>query len=257
MGAAGGLPGGVVVVHVALDVRHHALVHRDVDVLAASRLATRFQCQHDAQGGPQAGDGVADVVAHGLGRAVGIAGHVHPARHRLNRHVVGWPVGVRSGQPLAVAITGDAGVDEAGVDFAEMVVSQTQPLEGPGTPVVHQHVRHGHQLLECLLALRVAQVDAEALLVAVDAQEPRAHPVAVGVGDEGGAASGDVARAGPLDLDDLSSHVCQDQRAEGPGDDMRGIQHADAFEWQREAGGHAQGELCGDGHGFTPVCRAS
>ncbi len=243
------LPGSLVVIHVALDVRYHALVHRYIYVLSSSGLASRLQSQDDAQGGPQPGYRVADVVADGLGRAVRVSGHLHPSRHGLDGHVVCRPVGVWPGQTPAVAVAGDAGVNEAGVNIAKAVVAQPQAAKSPGSPVVYQHVRGSRQVLEGLLAAGMAEVDADALLVAVDAEEPRADAISFSVGNEGGAPPGDVAGAGPLNLDYFRSHVGQDQRAERPGDDVRGIQHANALEGQGQPCSLALEELRRVGHG--------
>ena len=226
--------GGLIVVHIAFDVRHHTFIHRHIQMLPPPGLPPRFQRQHDAQRRPQAGDGVADVVGHALRRAVGAAGDLHPARHRLNRQIVGRPGRVGAAQPGAVAVAGDAGVHQPRIYFAEPVVAQPQPPERPGAPVVQQHIRGPHQLLESPLAAGMAQVDADAFLVAVDAQKAGTHPLPGGVVNERPPGAGKVAAAGPLNLDDLGAHIGQNQRTERPGHDVRRIQHPNARQRQRQ-----------------------
>ena len=207
-------------------------------MLAEAGLTTGFQREDDAQGGPDARHRIAHIVADGLGRSAGCAGDVHPARHGLNGEVVGRPVRIGAATTISVAIpvAGDLRVDEAGVDLPQAIVSKSQPAKGSRTPVVQQHVGVGNQILEGDLAGGVAQIEGNAFLVAVDAKEAAADLSSVRFADEWATATRQIAGAWTLDLDYFGAHVGQNQRAEWAGDDVGGIQNADAFKGQGEGG---------------------
>ena len=225
------LAGGLVEGHGAGHVGHHAVVHGHVDVLAQAGAVTAFEGHHDRQRRPDAGNGVADVVADHLWPTFGSASDGHPAAHALDAGVVGGPMGVGAGcRPVRVAVAGEAGVDEARVDLIQAVVAQSEAPQGAGTPVVQQDVGLGDHALEGLLAAGVAQVDGHALLVAVQSQVAGADPLAFGAVDEGAVGAAPLSHAGTLDLDDLGAHVGQDHGAEGAGHDVGDIQHPESVE---------------------------
>ena len=232
-GGGGDLAVGLVEGHAAGGVGDHAVVHGHIDVLALAGLAAGLEGEHDAEGGPDAGDGVAHVVADHLGAAFGGAGGDHPAAHALDAGVVGGPVGVGAAQAVAVAVAGDAGVHQAGVDFAEAFVGVAEAAHGSRTPVVQQDVGDAEHVLEGALGDRVAEVQGHALLVAVDAEVAGADLGAVGPSTKGIVQARLVAAAGTFDLDDLGSHVGEDHGAEGAGDDVGGVEDAESVERQR------------------------
>ena len=75
-----------------------ALVERRVDELAVPGLLARHQRHHRAESAMQAGDVVGHGDADARGRAVGIAGQVPQAAHRLANHAVARAAGNR-GRP--------------------------------------------------------------------------------------------------------------------------------------------------------------
>ena len=186
-------------------------------VLAPAGAVAAFESEHDGESGPDAGYRVADVVADHLRSSHGGAGDGHPAAHALDAWVVGGPVGVGAGGgPLRVAVAGEAGIDEARIDFAEPVVAQPKAAQSAGAPIVKEYVGPGDHALECLLAERVAKVDGDAFLVAVEAEVAGADPLSVGAVDEWAVGATALANSGAFDLYDLGTHVGQDHGAERP-----------------------------------------
>ena len=202
-------------------------------MLALAGFAAGLQREHDAEGGPDRRNGIAHVVADHLGTAFGGAGGGHPAAHPLNAWVVGGPVGIEAAQAVAIAVTGYAGVHEAGINFAKAFVGVAQPAHGAGAPIVEQDVGDAEHVLEGALGDGVAQIQGYAFLVAVDAEVAGADLATVGSFDEGVVEASLVAPAGSLDLDDLGAHVGQDHGAEGAGDDVGGVQDTETLQGQR------------------------
>ena len=230
-------PGGLVERHRAGGVRHHAVVHRHIQILTPPGLAAAFQGQHNAQCRPHARHRVADVVAHHLRAGVGAAGDRHPAAHSLDAGIVGRPVGIGAGRrPLRVAVAGETGVNQSRVQFAEPAVAQPQTAQGARPPVVQQHIRGLRQPLESLPPQRVAQIEGNAFLVAVEAQIAGADPLSVRPLEERPVAAPALAHAGALDFDDFGAHIGQNHRAERAGHDVRYIQHPQALQRQRVGG---------------------
>ena len=232
-GRCGDLAVGLVERHAAGGVSDHAVVHGHVHMLALAGLAAGLQREHDAEGSPDRGDGIAHIVADHLGAAFGGASGGHPAAHTLNARVVGGPVGVGAAPAVAVAVTGYAGVHQAGIDFAEALVGVSQPAHGAGTPVVEQDVGHAQHVLEGALGDGVAQVQGHAFLVAIDAEVAGADLGAVGTFDERMVEARLVAPPRSFDLDDLGTHVGQDHGTERAGDDVGGVEDAKAVQGQR------------------------
>src|SRR5262245_40148734 len=90
-----------------------------------------------------------------------------------------------------------------------MLTGAHHAYECAGREVLHQHVTVLDQALEDLLALRIFAVDGDRALVAVKHCEIEA----VGALHVAQLAAGDVADAGPLDLDDIGAHVSKELRA--------------------------------------------
>ena len=215
-------------------MRSHALIHRHIDVLPLARLAPGLQRQHDSQGRPDPGDRVGDVIAHALGRAVRVAGYLHPTGHSLYTEVVGRPIRVGATEPVAVAVAGDGGVHQARVNLLQMLVAQSQTPEGARSPVVQQHVAGPDHVFESPFTGGVAQVQGHALLVAVDAQVSGADPPVIRSPHERPPRPGLVPGAGTLHFYYLRPHIGQDQRTKGASHYVGSVQHSYPFQGQRE-----------------------
>jgi hypothetical protein len=91
------------------------------------------------------------------------------------------------------------------------VVAEPHLVERARAEVLDQHVRAGDERVEQPTPFGVLEVQRDAFLVAVDAQEVRA----LACDERRAPRAGVVAAAGPLDLDDAGAHVGELHRAVG------------------------------------------
>jgi hypothetical protein len=91
----------------------------------------------------------------------------------------------------------------------DVLPGEPHAIERAGGEVLDQHVAVLDQAIEDFLALGVLGIDGDRALVAVEHGEVEA----VGALDVAQLAAGDVAGAGPLDLDAVGAHVAQELRA--------------------------------------------
>src|SRR2546427_794434 len=204
------------------EERRHGVEHRDLDLLAAARPGPREQRERHAVGRRHARDEVGDRGPDLHGRPVGEPGDVHDPRLGLHDEVVAGAVRLRP----RLAEARDRAVDEPRVEPGERPVAKPELLHGPGPKVLEEDVALPDERPEDRLALRGLEVQGDALLVAVDGHEIRRLAAR-----EGRPAPRVVALPRPFELDDLSAHVAQHHRAEGPGEDAGEIQDADTGEW--------------------------
>ena len=113
----------------------------------------------------------AQHVAHrraGSGRfAVGPAGRAHQAAHRLGNDIVARSVLVRS----IVAEPGHGGIDQAGIQLAQLFIAQTQFFHR-SRPVILQHdIRRFDQRAKQLFAFGRLEVDGNPFLIPVQVHE--------------------------------------------------------------------------------------
>src|SRR5262249_44222634 len=88
----------------------------------------------------------------------------------------------------------------------------------PRAEVVDHHVAAARQLAHQLDSARIAQIDRDTALAAVQvAEQPAASLRGVG-------------RIGPFDLDDVGAVIGEHARRHRPGDDPGKVEHADPFE---------------------------
>src|SRR4029079_17783681 len=120
-------------------------------------------------------------------------------------------------------------VDEARVDAAQVVVAELLAIHHAGPEVLDEHVGVAHQAWSELPPARLADVDANAALVAVQtlkiepADMGRQATGAVGVPDA-------VTASGLLHLDHIGAHVAEQRRAPWPRGLMGHVDDADAVE---------------------------
>ena len=125
---------------------HGGFVHGDLDALALAGALALDQRAQDAGAEMDAGQEVADRGA-GLGRRpVVLAGRVGDAAHRLDGDVHGGEVAIGPVEPEARA----AAIDQAGIELAQHVVAQPQPVHDADGEVLDQDVGLGDQLEEDL-----------------------------------------------------------------------------------------------------------
>ena len=125
----------------------------------------------DGGGGVEAGQHVgqrhADLLRPGAGLGVAAAGDRHQPAHALDQEIVAGPGRVGAG----LAEAGDGAIDQAGVDGAQAVVVEPVRLEAAHLEILDDDVAVGSQAVDQVLAAGLGEVDRDAALVAVGAQE--------------------------------------------------------------------------------------
>ena len=146
-------------------------------------------------------------------RAVRVAGQAHPPCEPLHHVVVAALGGARPGHAEAR----ERAADDPRVDVLQVVVGQPQLRRLVAAQVRVDDVGAAHQVLEDVARLRVAQVERDAPLVAVERLEEE-RVLALG---ERRHVAADVAAGGRvLDLDHVGAEVGELQRAPGPGAEL-------------------------------------
>src|SRR5262245_25388208 len=182
----------------------HAVLHGGEHALAASGAHALVERADDAEGEMQAGAGIADLRTGDERRAFTKAGRGGGAAGALRDVLVDLAILVGAG---AEAL--DRGHDHARVGLVDVLPGETHAVERTRREILHQHVAVLDQPLEDLLALGMLGVDGDRALVAVEHGEIEA----VGPLHVAQLAAGDVADAGPLDLDHVGAQVGEELRA--------------------------------------------
>ena len=170
---------------------------------------------HGGEGREDAGQVVRDRHPGPHGWAIGLAGQVEQPAEGDAQAVEAGPRRVRARLPEDA----DAHVDEV---VGQVVGPEAPAFHRAGPEVLAEHVRLGHQPLEELLALGLAQVAGDAAPTA-SLHRPRqrvARPVVDR--DEGAHRAHEVALTRQLDLDDVGPEL-----AEQPGAERRRDPRAD------------------------------
>ncbi|MCY1228154.1 hypothetical protein D9M72_404520 [compost metagenome] len=209
-----------------VEQRDLRVEHRDIDMLALAGLVAFHQRGQHAHRAEHAAAEVADRDAAARGARLGRAGDRHAAAHRLHHLVEGRALRVRAG----LAEAGDRAGDDARVHRGKRGVVDAQPLGDADAEVVEHHVGLAHEIEKHRLAGRRLEVDAHALLVAVEREVVRAHAVARIVRVVLQQAARAFTAAGRLDLDGARAEVGQQHGAVGAGQHVRQVQHGDVFE---------------------------
>ncbi len=192
---------------------HDRILHRHLQPLALAGAGAVEQRADDAERHQHAGSGVADRRA-GLDRS--------PARLAGDAHRAAGGLGDRVERKTALIGTAGAealylGIDDAGVDRADDVVAEPQPLDRAGREVLGEDVGLLHHLLDQSQAALGLQVDGERPLVGI------VHHEVVGIAEAG--AAGLAARR--LDLGDVGAHPGERFGAGRARLELRQIKHAD------------------------------
>ena len=179
------------------EERDLGVEHRHVDMLAEAGDMARLERGEHAHRAEDAAAEVADRNAAAHRRVVGPAGDAHAAAHALHDLVERRPLRVGAG----LAEAGDRAGDDPGIDRRKRRVVDLEALRHAGAEVVEHHVGLAHQVVEDRPPRLLLEVDADALLAAVERHEVRAHAVARIVGMAGKQFARAFALAGRLDLD--------------------------------------------------------
>ena len=150
--------------------------------------------------------------------------HITPERACASRS---WPGRCTHGPSLAVA--GDRGIDDAGVDRPDRLVVEAEPLDDAGAEVLHAPRRPWRAASRSAARsagfLRSsARLSLQRLMAWKMVESP---PISVSREVE---PARQVAAVGPLDLDHPGAEVLQPQRRVGPGEELAQVDDDDAVE---------------------------
>ena len=194
------------------EQRDLAVLHGKVDVLAAPGQLARVQRRQNGDGTEEPAGKVAHGHTGANGRAAGLAGNRHAAAVALGHHVEGSAVAVGT----LFAEAGYAAGDDAGVDRSERRVVDAEPLGHGGTKIVDDDIRLGGEFVKEGAPSRLLQVDADALLVAVQRAEVGPHALVGVTGVVGEEGAGHLAGAGGSTLIVCAPRSASSIAANGP-----------------------------------------
>ena len=177
--------------------------------------------RQDPQRAPHAGRKIANRRAHAQRSALLGAGDAHQSRHALSDLVDARPTAVRPRRAKAA----DARIDQFGVVAAKHVVAQTHLVGDAGLEVLDEDVGLPGELLQQGESLWRSEVDGQAALVAVDAQEVGTFSLV-----ERPEGAQQIAARCRFDLGDIGAEVAQDHGAERPRRRTREIEYPDSLE---------------------------
>ncbi len=121
-----------------------------------------------------------------------------------------------------LAETGDPRDDETWVVLQEHLRSHSEPLESPGTEVLHQHIRSRAELAHRGQVTRILEIETDTTLVATQQLPP--HRLTV-VGIAPAHRPRRVPIAGPFDLDDIGPEITQVAGCSRSGNHRRHVDH--------------------------------
>jgi hypothetical protein len=133
------------------------------------RLLALEQRHQDAERAEQARAEIGDRDADPHRALSGQAGDRHQSAHALRDLVEARSVGVRSGLPE----TGNAGIDQLGIDLAQLRVVDAEPAFHVRAEILHHHVGLLHHALERRQGRGRLEIERHAALVAVQILEVR------------------------------------------------------------------------------------
>jgi hypothetical protein len=132
-------------------------------VLAPARLCAAQQRGHDAIAGIETCSQIRDGDANLDRRPVTLTGDVHQAKLGFDHDIVASTIRVRA----RLTISGDGGVYQAGVYFAQRLVVQRVLLQRAGQVVLDEDVAFCHELVQNVNALFVLEGEPNRLFVPV------------------------------------------------------------------------------------------
>ena len=140
--------------------------------------------------------------------------------------------------------------DEPGIVSHERVPAQVEPVDRTGSEVLDDDIRLADEAMHEVTTSLGLEVDGEAALVPVDGEEVGADAVCRPRWAPGAQI---VARARPLDLDDVGAEVAQDHRSEGARKDPRQVEDPDSVQRPRSVATHMQVSRPGSGRPRRPA----
>src|SRR5712691_11488933 len=150
----------------------------------------------------------------------GNAGNRHQAAHALGNLVHSRAIPIRTALPKAR----DDAVDDAGVDWAQALVIDTQTLFHARAVILHDDVSILRQALKNGHGLRISEVQRDALFVTVQVLEIK--PVAIA------AHAITIAPTGHFDLDGLRTPIDQLPHTRRASPSTRQVKNFETSQWQ-------------------------
>src|SRR6185437_3780532 len=138
------------------------------------------------------------------------------AAQPLPDDVVARPLRVRPVPPHAR----DRAIDQARIELREPRIADAELVGDTGTEILDEHIGVGDELLDDGTALRVAQIEGEAALAAIEGAIHRRVAAALIP------AAKRIATFRVFDLDDLGAEIGEELSGIGPGDETRRLDHA-------------------------------
>ncbi|OGA02167.1 MAG: hypothetical protein A3I00_02555 [Betaproteobacteria bacterium RIFCSPLOWO2_02_FULL_64_12] len=168
--AARSVAGQQVVHRLVGERRDLDVEHGDVDVLAVpGDLAARERRQHRDCGvhpGHEIEDRNPDFHGTAAGPAVLLPGDAHQSAHRLDEEIVGhlWRLGT------GLAETGDRAIDQAGIDFRQIGITELVSRQRAGLEVLQQYIRALRERPHDALAFGLLQNDGDRAFAPIGCQ---------------------------------------------------------------------------------------
>ena len=211
-----------------LEIEHEdlRLQQRGLDLLALAGFFALQQRRENAERCEQAGAQVRHRDSGPHRTLPRQAGDRHQPAHALGDLIEAGAIGVRPG----LSESGDARIDELGIDLGERLVVDPEPAFHIWPIVLNHHVGLLHHPLEGRDTCRRLEIDRDAALVAVEIGKirPVARPAHVGRLDV----------LGRLDLDHVRAPVGELAHACRPGAHAREVENGEARKSLGSAGGH-------------------
>jgi len=178
------------------------------------RAENRDRCEIAAH---HVGNGNRDFQRLGVRRAE----RAHQTADSLDHAIDARPLAIRA----RLTEGGDRAVDEPGIQLTQCVEVESHRCHHARPKVFDEHVGLAQHAANGFAPRVGFQIDRDAVLVAVDADEGRAFTADPRRAD----APPDLA-VGRLDLDDVRAEIGERHRADRTGEDMREIDHPHAVE---------------------------
>ena len=174
----------------------------------------------------RSGQDVRDRDADRHGVIIRISTQPRNAGERLDEKVL---AGLLAPRPVD-AVPGDGAVDDAGVDLANRLISQAQPLHHAGPEILDDDVGARDELLHQREIPSILKVRGEAALVPVDRMEERAVALHLKIREIEPPAELPAVR--PLDLNDGCAEIGESQGARRPREELAKVEDEEPVERQ-------------------------
>ena len=204
----------------------HRIKQRHGDELSAPGLLPLQQCEQDALHEMHTGRVVGKGGTGKRKRHRRVGSARHHAAHRLRQNVLTALVGIGSGEPIA----GAHRIDQPRIEPRERFVAEAHAVHHAGAEVADDNIAPLDQPQRGVARLRLARVEDDRALVAVERAEHRPDEPRRIVRD---GSARQIAGARPLDLDHVGAVISQHLGGARPHHHLGEVDDLDAVERQR------------------------